>query len=203
MTFRFHFNAKKAIQAIGVLMHRDRVTQMNYMRLLKLLYLAERAVLAETGRPIFGDTVVAMPRGPILENVYSLIRDQHPESRSFCEYFDTVRYNLIMKRLPAIDELSELEVAAIHVVASDHEDDDEWDLVRFSHENVPEWKKNYSGDSSNLISVEDILDAVGFSKEEIADVIVEEHRRRSATPPRIVKESVLCARSRRSSLRYR
>ena len=188
MAFRFHFNAKKAIQAIGVLMDRDRVAQMNYMRLLKLLYLAERSVLAKTGKPIIGDTVIAMPRGPVMESVYRLIRGQHPESRSFSEFFETFRYNLTMKRLPEFDELSEFEVAAIHDVASEHADDDEWALIEFTHEALPEWKKNDPGESSKPIPVEDILEAIGYSKEEIADVIAEEHRRRSAAPPRINKE---------------
>jgi hypothetical protein len=42
----------KTIQAIGVLLRQDGVRCMNYMRLLKLLYIADRETLRRTGRPI-------------------------------------------------------------------------------------------------------------------------------------------------------
>jgi uncharacterized phage-associated protein len=42
---------------------------MNYMRLLKLLYIAERETLGRTGRPIVGGPVTAMERGPVLLEV--------------------------------------------------------------------------------------------------------------------------------------
>ena len=45
----------------------DSVDAMSYMRLLKLLYLAERKSLAETGRPILGDRTIAMQQGPVME----------------------------------------------------------------------------------------------------------------------------------------
>jgi hypothetical protein len=50
----FPLNVEKAIQAVGVLFRNDRVRRMNYMRVLKLLYIADREALGETGRPIIG-----------------------------------------------------------------------------------------------------------------------------------------------------
>lgn len=40
---------------------------MSYLRMLKLLYLADRESLKETGHTITGDRVVAMEHGPVLE----------------------------------------------------------------------------------------------------------------------------------------
>ncbi len=59
-----HFPVKveKTIQAIGVLFRADRVKRMNYMRLLKLLYIADRESLQETGRPITGGAITARER---------------------------------------------------------------------------------------------------------------------------------------------
>ena len=53
---------------------------MNYMRLLKVLYLAEREILADSGKPLTGSRVVAMPRGPVLEDLFQLIKGQPERS---------------------------------------------------------------------------------------------------------------------------
>lgn len=157
MSFRFHFDAGKAIQAIGVLMTHDHASQMNFIRVLKLLYLAEREALKEIARPIIGDSVVATERGPVMENVYSLLRGQHSEFKKFSQHFNTVRYNLVMHLQPDVGELSEYEIETIQRIANQHEDADEWDLVQFARNYLPEWQKNDPGKSSKAIPIEDIL----------------------------------------------
>ena len=69
----FRFNIEKTIQAIAALLHFHGSKEMSYLRMLKLLYLADRECLQETGRPITGDRVVAMEHGPVLSSVYDLI----------------------------------------------------------------------------------------------------------------------------------
>ena len=61
----FPLNVEKAIQAIGVLFRHDGVKSMNYMRLLKLLYIADRNAIQESGRAITGGPVLAKERGPV------------------------------------------------------------------------------------------------------------------------------------------
>ena len=56
----FHFNLDKTMQAIAALLHFHGTKEMSYLRLLKILYIADRESLKETGRPITGDHVVAM-----------------------------------------------------------------------------------------------------------------------------------------------
>ena len=73
----FRFNIEKTIQAIAAFLHFHRATEMSYLRMLKLLYLADRESLKETGRPITGDRVVAMEHGPVLSSVYDLIKGEH------------------------------------------------------------------------------------------------------------------------------
>ena len=60
MSDPFRFNFEKTLQAIAVLLRQSENRTDNYMRLLKLLYLADRKSLAQMGRPITGDRVVAM-----------------------------------------------------------------------------------------------------------------------------------------------
>ena len=49
---------------------------MSYMKLLKLLYLADRQALLELGRPITFDRFVAMPHGPVLSRTCDLITSE-------------------------------------------------------------------------------------------------------------------------------
>lgn len=159
----FHFRFQKAIQAAAFLLQRQR-GEMNYMRLLKLLYIADRESLKETGYPITGDHVIAMPRGPVLNHVYDLIRGRHPRTGQWDEFLRRDHYNLILVKDPGKGGLSDYEVRKLEEIADRYAPYDEWDMVNISHQ-LPEWQKNDPGTSSRPISVEDILAAVGRDKD--------------------------------------
>ena len=69
---RFLFDERKAAQA-AVYLIKKRSDQINYMKLNKLLYLADRKALFEAGQPITGDRMVSMPKGPVLSDILDLI----------------------------------------------------------------------------------------------------------------------------------
>jgi uncharacterized phage-associated protein len=156
----FPLRVNKTVQAIGVLFRADRVKRMNYMRLLKLLYIADRDSLNETGRPIVGGAVVAMERGPVLLEVFDLIRGQHREMPLWAEYFQKDRYDLQLIKEPDVGKLSRFEIAKLQEIAKRHEEDDEWALSRLTH-TFAEWQKNNPGSSCRPIPLNDILEAVG------------------------------------------
>ncbi len=106
----FPLKVLKTIQAIGVLLRADGVKRTNYMRLLKLLYMADRESLRETGRPITGGPVAAMERGPVLEEVYDLIRGQHKEMPLWDSFFRKERYDLVELCEPDVGKLSKYEI---------------------------------------------------------------------------------------------
>src|SRR5438105_4403367 len=62
----FKFNLKKTVQAAAEFLRHEPGKQMSRLRLIKLLYIADREALLETGRPITSDTIVAMKHGPVL-----------------------------------------------------------------------------------------------------------------------------------------
>jgi uncharacterized phage-associated protein len=78
MHLRFHF--EKSLQAAGVLLHLEG-GRMPYMRLLKLLYIADREMLAETAKPVTGDRAYAMKNGPVLSHVYALIKGESSRAK--------------------------------------------------------------------------------------------------------------------------
>ena len=157
---KFKFNERKAVQAAGHL-----ITQcggeMNYMALIKLLYLIDRESLLRFGRPVTGDAVVAMKRGPVLSAIFDRVsqKKQHlPKSawHNFiprpAPYVYTVRFS----GLPDTGALSEAEVALVDEIFAKYRNLSEDELVDLTHQ-LPEWSD--PGKSSKPIPFEAILRA--------------------------------------------
>ena len=70
----FQFGTRKIVEAAAVLLRSSQHGRMGRLRLLKLLYIADRESLRETGRPIVGTKLVAMDLGPVHSEVYDLIK---------------------------------------------------------------------------------------------------------------------------------
>jgi uncharacterized phage-associated protein len=173
LAMNFPLQVGKAIQAIGVLFRQDGVNRMNYMRLLKLLYIADREALKETGRPITGGPVVAMERGPVLEEVYDLIRGQHQEMPLWDRYLRKDKYTLQLVSDPDVRKLSKYEIKKLQEIAERHQNDDEWSLSQFTH-TFEEWRKNSAGASCRPIAFKDILKAIGLA--DSAEAIMDDMR---------------------------
>jgi uncharacterized phage-associated protein len=154
------FNFQKALQASAVLLNAVRWKRMSYMRLLKLLYIANRESLKETGRVIVPDHFVAMKNGPVLSGLLDVIKDQHPLSRFWNKYVIRSNYEIELQDDPGNDLLSRHDVAKLTAVAEAHQAESDWDIVELTHQ-FPEWASKAPGDSSVPIQLEDILKAIG------------------------------------------
>lgn len=110
MSNPFHFQYAKAAQAVATLLRSEPHRRMNYYRLLKLLYMADRASLQESGRPIIGGRLVAMERGPLHSACYDLIKGADSEAGWWAKYFRTDRWELEMIDDPGNDDLSKREI---------------------------------------------------------------------------------------------
>src|SRR5208283_5844116 len=77
------FNEAKATQAAARFL-RFQGGRMNYMKLIKLLYLLDRSALLTWGRPVTTDRYVSMDRGPVVSRILNLIREEpEPGTASF------------------------------------------------------------------------------------------------------------------------
>lgn len=161
---RLHFDFHRACQAVAHFLRSLPGQRMNYMRLIKLLYIAERECIRESGRGLTGGTVIAMERGPVLEDILRLIRNEHYESPEWSEHFRVEGYHLTMIDDPGADILSPFVSRKLSEIAMRHEKDDEWAMVEITHK-LPEWIKNNPGESSKAIPLSDILEAVGRTDE--------------------------------------
>jgi uncharacterized phage-associated protein len=160
-SLEFRFDFERALQAAGVLLSYERARRMNFMRLLKLLYVADRESLAETGRPITGDRAVALKRGPVLGRVYDLIKGQSPRAGEWGRFILTDRYEVELVGEPGRGKLSRQDVARLRAVYDRYRDLDEWALSEETH-NFPEWRQHFpGGDGCADIPWEDALAAAG------------------------------------------
>jgi len=159
----FRFDAHKAVQAAGVLLREEPFHKMNYMKLIKLMYIAEREALKAHGRMITGDRVVAMQRGPVLSSVLDLINGTHIGVEAWDRHIERERYHAMLKSNPGVNLLSRFEIELLQDVAKQYRNNDEWEMVEITHK-FEEWKKNKPvGSSCNDVSLRDILEGVGIA----------------------------------------
>jgi uncharacterized phage-associated protein len=170
---RFRFDERKATAAASLLLELAGGS-MEYLRLIKLLYYADRESLDLLGRPISGDRYVSMKHGPVLSRVYNLVKAivfgwrQNADAGPWIEHIGVVdRYNLRLKKPPDTGALSEAEIDILTQVFHRYRDRDKWELCEASHE-LPEWYD--PGESATEIPIEEILQVLGKSEADREDI---------------------------------
>jgi uncharacterized phage-associated protein len=164
------FSEERVTQMAAYLLMRGG-KRMAYIKLLKLLYLAEREALAKWGESISGDHFVSMPHGPILSQTYDLIKG-HTPSIEVCPWQKMIRdesnYEVSLLNDIDIEDLDELSPAEIKIL-----DDtfnkfghmSRFEIVDFTHSNCPEWEDPRG--SSFPISPENIFRAMGKTEDQV------------------------------------
>lgn len=169
---RFRFNEIKTTQAVTLFLQKSDGRKMNYMKLIKLLYLADREALLRWSRPITGDTYFAMKNGPVLSNVLNIINyGEDPEDDSYWYKYITKPSDYMVElteSVPEQDKLSKREIALIDEIFDKFNEFDQWDLVKICHDILPEWKD--PGNSREAIQIDDILREEKISDEEIEEI---------------------------------
>jgi uncharacterized phage-associated protein len=166
VNMRFVFDERKTAQA-AAFFAKEAGGKINYMKLIKLLYLADRQALIETGAPLTGDKWVAMDHGPVLSQVLDLINYGGSEI-GWNEFIEPpVTYQVSLKKDPEMDELSELEVEILRSVNSRFGAMKPWALVDLTHR-LPEWSDPRH--SALPIEPEEVLRLAGKSSTEIAAI---------------------------------
>ena len=162
---RFDFD--KTLQMAGRFIH-NFSGRLNYTKLLKLMYLADRSSLGACERTISGDKFFSLPKGPILSSVYELIKGELLEGekqQAWNEHISKQRYDLLLIKDPGLDELSDYEVELIDKLSEQFMQFNLGEMIQFCHDNLPEWED--PGASCVLIKEEAILSALGKSEGEI------------------------------------
>jgi uncharacterized phage-associated protein len=164
---RFPFDEGKATQAAAYLLKLSG-GKMPYMTLIKLMYLADRAMLAKHGRPITGDKLVSMRHGPVLSSVLNLINNG-PEDSSPSPWFRYIGepngYDIALRSESPTGALSRFELNLLEGTYQRYGGMDRWELVDLLHKILPEWRD--PGFSSSDIDPAEILRAEDWDETSI------------------------------------
>lgn len=166
------FNEKRATQTAARFLQKAGGT-MNYMVLIKFLYLADRESLIRWGSPISGDTYFSMRYGPVLSKTHDLITEMSsPEEDSFwLRHIRRVENDVQLFTNPGDEELSEADEALLEEIFQKYDvyRSDPFGFVRYLHTILPEWKQVEKGGRAP-IEYHDILVAGKKSVEEIIEI---------------------------------
>ncbi|MHC6203044.1 Panacea domain-containing protein [Breznakiellaceae bacterium SP9] len=168
-------NIEKLVQVCNYLLKKNDF-RLNYTKLIKLLYLADKETLDVTNSSMTGDTYVSMPNGPVLSQLYDLIKGKYKDKEAqslWNSRFMVDAYNLIAvtNRIPT-GELSKFEVNVLDTLYQQFKDSDYNDMIQYVHSNCPEWLD--PNGSSVPIEMEDILKSIGKTEQEIKWIIDEQ-----------------------------
>ncbi len=165
------FDEKKATQIAGMLLKlRQQGGRMSYMKLIKLMYLIDRAALLRWGWSMTGDSYVSMENGQVLSTTYDLIKHQYlgrPYWRTFIsERFGDSEVKLVKE--PEADELSRADRELIEEIFREFGYWDRWALAAYTHD-LPEYKDT-SGPSIP-VGYDEVLRAERVPDERIEDIL--------------------------------
>jgi uncharacterized phage-associated protein len=168
---RFWTSTDKKIQAVAVLLMEEGGTA-DLIRVLKLLYIADREALAERASPIVGGRVVAMKNGPLHSEVYDLMKGEHDRNQDWSQFFSRSQHSLTLIGNPGRLELSPYEIEKLVEVSNRYRQVDSWSIADETH-GFQEYIDRYKPDTSQTIPADFILRTLGFSPDEIARIIRE------------------------------
>jgi uncharacterized phage-associated protein len=168
----YRLNERKATAAAVLLLELDGGT-MDYMRLVKLMYFAEREALKTYGRPITGDLYFSMEDGPVLSTVLDFCKTRQAQSRIWDEAIKKVsRWTVGLNRPFSerdLGPLSDAEIEILKRISERHKEDDQWVLSKIAHRDFKEWKE--PGPGSRLpIQPDEIMAAVGKTPSQIEEI---------------------------------
>ena len=173
------FKEKKAAQVAAYLLHRRGGT-MAHLKLMKLMYLADRESFNRYGRSITEDRAYSLTHGPVLSQTLNLMDGDVPyEEDGWNKLITSKANNELSLQHPLGDkELNELSVAEIEIldgIFGKYGSMGRWELVKLTHQ-LPEWT---DPDGSSLpIATHDILKALGKGAEAVVGYMarIEEDR---------------------------
>jgi len=162
MPLEYQFNLNKTIQAAAFIL--ERLGDVDKIKLIKLIYLADREHFIRTGAPITGDRQVAMPWGPVPSRTLDAINGQVSGADDSVFRFLSVKNNTIhLRKSPGHTALSAQEIESLNKVIRAHGRKAAWPLANETHR-LPEYVACYVEGTSTTIPYESIARASGDSR---------------------------------------
>lgn len=149
------FEDRKVAQ-VAAFFARAQGGNINVLKLVKLIYIADRRNMEKYEFPITGDNFVSMEHGPVNSITLNLLNGTGSESEAWEELLtDRAGHNVGLRHPVTddqLDELSEAEIETLHEVWTNFGHMDRYEIRDWAHENCPEWED--PNGSSNPIPFE-------------------------------------------------
>jgi len=152
MAIRFNMNTQKAIESVLWIIQNG---ESNMYNIWKILFAAEKYHINKYGRPITGDSYMALEFGTVPSWLYDATKIKRPGMG-----FIRNDNSLIAERNPMSDYLSQSDVEALNYGMNEYAGLD-FRSVKYKNHEEPAWKKNYAlrGDNDSApIPFEDIIE---------------------------------------------
>jgi uncharacterized phage-associated protein len=174
------FCEKKAAQVAAYFLLRasDRQANITVLKLMKLMYLAERLSYERFGFPIIGDSLVSMPNGPVLSRTLDLINFGSSSDQSEWDALIAAKMGRDMALNDNeglnVESLRELSDSDIEVLDSIWRKFGQWSALKlreYTHDpdNCPEWQD--PDGSSVPIQLETLLSKLGYATSDVARIV--------------------------------
>jgi uncharacterized phage-associated protein len=149
---KFTFQPRKAVQAMAYIVRH--IGSMDKVKLMKLLYLADREQFIRCGYPITGDSQKAMPYGPVPSGSLDLLNAVRviPQDTVF-KYLHIDDNTVVARDDPGTGLLNPDEVAVLDKVIQQYGHVATWSLVNQTHA-LPEYAHAYVEGAARPIDYE-------------------------------------------------
>lgn len=161
------FDIRKTIAAVAFLVEKEG-GDLDMFLGLKMLYLADKRALIMWGKTITGDSLVSMPKGPVLSATYNLFKGSAPrEDQIAWDGCFSERVNQSIHLVKDVDTgiLSEREMEVLEAARGEINGVAPWEVSLWLHQICPEWTDPQG--SSIPIDPSTILRNAGKTQEEI------------------------------------
>ena len=161
------FNEQKVAQMSAFFLNQSDGKKLSNLKLMTLLYIAERESVREFGYPMSEDKFLSMPHGPVLSMTLELMNGNIESQPNGWEFWVSDKENHEMSlrnqfiSLEDLDELSCAELELLQGVWNQFGTMDKWQISKWTHENCVEWKNPHG--SIQPIDFQSMACAVGFN----------------------------------------
>ncbi|WP_218831574.1 Panacea domain-containing protein [Bordetella genomosp. 9] len=176
------FDERRAAQAASYLLFRAGGS-MHLIKLLKLIYLAERLSFERYGEPLTGDRLVSMEHGPVLSRIYNHMNGaMRSEPGGWDSWIsDRAEHKVSLRDPSALKSpeddllaLSDSDLEVLSAVWDRFGSWDRWALVKYTHDELPEWEDPHG--SSKPITYDRLFRALGYSDQQINHMLAHLHQ---------------------------
>jgi uncharacterized phage-associated protein len=145
-------------------------TEIEILKLVKLIYLADRLSLEKRRIPVVGGSFYSLKHGPVTSEVLDLINDGTRNGDSPWELLITSRANHMVatsRTLDDYDALAPSELRLLEEIWETFGARSKWDLVNWTHQHCEEWSDPRGGRAE--ISARKLAESFGWHTTEAMD----------------------------------